>query len=217
MIEIVYLLVFSLPIIIGYLYLNRFIKKRGDTPKKRIAFRISAWVHGIALALIILSTILSTKGILLRWGLNWYISYTILLSGIALFLTVSKSTIHYLWWKIYSGIYYWGIAACIPFWFLIAYCVAMIFYNKQVFENPQFQIYDTSSGSIHPKYHNNVIYKNSGPFLKRLSSFQYDGMIWDVYDVKFYNDNAIQIHLRESRTDSLELAKDSVLTVSVDN
>ncbi|QIU96707.1 hypothetical protein [Bacteroides faecium] len=215
--EILYLILFSLPVLIAYLYLNRYIKKKGDTSLKSITFRIAIWIHGIALLLTIFSAILFYKEIIIRWGISWYIVYMTILSGITIYLTVSKKTAHYLWWKLYSGIYYWGVAISIPFWFVIMFFVFFIFHANPIFKNRQFCIYDTSSGNIHPKYHNNIIYKNKGLFLKELTSFEYDGMVWEIHDVETNDENTIYVHLKEIRTDSLEIAKDSILTTKTDD
>ena len=93
--EILYLILFSLPVLIAYLYLNRYIKKKGDTSLKSITFRIAIWLHGIALLLTIFSAILFYKEIIIRWGISWYIVYMTILSGITIYLTVSKKTAHY--------------------------------------------------------------------------------------------------------------------------
>lgn len=215
--EILYLILFSLPVLIGYLYLNKYIRKKGDTSKKRTAFRVAVYTHGVALALIMLSAILLQKGVLLRWGLSWYISYAVILSGVAMYMSVPKHNVCYLWHRLYSGIYYWGIAVCIPFWFLMLLFVGVTFKGSRIFENRKFSIYDTSLGTVHPKDHQNVIYKNNGLFLKELTSFEYDGMIWKIQDVAIKGGNTIQVYLKEKQTDSSEVARDSVLTIRIES
>lgn len=210
--EIFYLILFSLPVLMGYLYLNKYIRKKGD---KRTAFRVAVYMHGVALALIMLSAILLQKGILLRWGLSWYISHAVILSGVAMYMSVPKHNVCYLWYRLYSGIYYWGIAVCIPFWFLMLLFVGVTFSSNQIFENRKFSIYETSLGTVQPKHHQNVIYKNNGLFLKQLTSFEYDGMVWKIQDIEINGENTIQVYLKEKQADSSEVRRDSVLTIRI--
>lgn len=202
----------SIPVLIGYLHLNRYIAKRGDTLKKQTTFRIAVWIHAIAAALTILFVILSFGELYFGWGLNCYVPCLVVLSGIMIYLTLPKAAGHYLWWKIYSGVYYWGVAVLIPFWFFILFCMAWTFNSKNVYENTRYIINDISLGAYNPRHHTYVIYEKRGFCRKKLGNFTYDRTCWDLCDVRVSGKDAAVL-LKERRADTLKMAKDSVLTI----
>ncbi len=211
---IVYWIILHLLVLAGYLYLNRYIAKKGNTSPKYVAFRIAIWVHGATLVLKVFSAILFHQGIFIFWGLNWYMLCLLLLSGIIVYLTIPKKIIGYLWGKLYFGIYYWGIAICIPFWPLVLMIVGFCSsYNIVLeFQNQQFSIYNTTTIPVAPEYREYVIYENMGVFKKKLTTFHYDGWIREIRDVVASGDTVLVTLARQAN--GLEEAKDTTLIIN---
>ena len=212
--ELIYIEIICLLLLGAYLLLYRWMKRKGETTAKRMVYNIISPLHLIALVQLLLSAILCVWGWYFRWGITSYAGGLLLLSGIIIYLTVPKLVSGYRWRKIYSGIYYWGVAILLPLTMGVLFFLYFTVYKRHLYEDCTYTIYDETPDSSDPRSHDIVIYENKCLFLKEVAHFKFDRINCDIYDVKRLTVDTIQVDLRERESSLNKVAtRDTTLFV----